>query len=338
MPSVEQCMSRDVLTSPPDATLQEAAAAMSERRVGGVVVQRQGAVIGILTERDLLRAVAGGLTPWEARVERCMTPDPISITPDMDTTQAAELMLEEGFRHLPVVHAGGLAGIVSLRDLLRVMAAERTVQARERERLRLAADIHDGLAQHLTSLWYRLQACERRLKGDEGAARAELATAKEILDESMKETRAVIYALRPGPLDELGLARAIDVLARRVFPPDVELVVACTLGGRVAPETEHATYRITQELLHNVRKHARANRVDLRIEPEGREVRIAIVDDGAGFDVQKYRRARPDMSFGLAGIEERVESMGGWLCIDSEPGKGTRISVGLPLEGPEPST
>jgi signal transduction histidine kinase len=324
-------MSRDVLTIEPGATLQAAASAMSQRGVGGVVIVDDDDVAGILTERDLLRAVAQGLTPWEATVQACMTTDPMSIGPDLDTALAAQLMLDRGFRHLPVLHKGRLIGIVSLRDLLRAMEAERTVRAQERERIRMATDIHDGLAQHLISLWYRLQSCERRLTGDEPAARAELQTAKELLDEAMKETRTAIYALRPAPLDELGLARALDVLARRVFPDDVEVVVACGLDGPIPAEVEHATYRISQELLHNVRKHAKARRVELRIGSEEREVRIAITDDGKGFDAERYRRARPDMSFGLAGIGERAESLGGWFHIDSEVGRGARILVGLPL-------
>ncbi|MGH2706569.1 MAG: CBS domain-containing protein [Actinomycetota bacterium] len=325
-------MSRDVLTIAPSATLQTAASAMSARRVGGVVVVAGDDVIGILTERDLLRAASKGLAPWEATVEVCMTPDPVSIAPGLEISQAAQLMLDRGFRHLPVLTGGALAGIVSLRDLLRAMEAERTVRAQERERLRMAADMHDGLAQHLISLWYRLQACERRFVGEQAAARAELKAAKEILDEAMKESRTVIYALRPGPLDELGLARAIDVLAHRVFPPEVEVVVACTLEGPIPPETEQATYRISQELLHNVRKHAKAHRVELGIASEDGEIRIVITDDGKGFDAEQYRRARPDMSFGLAGIGERAESLGGWFRIDSEIGQGARISVGLPLE------
>ena len=325
-------MSRDVFTIDGDATLQTAAAGMSERGVGGVLIVDNTRLAGILTERDLLRAVARGLVPWESRVRACMTPDPLSVAPTLETAAAASLMLERGFRHLPVLREGRLVGIVSLRDLLRAMEAERTVQAQERERIRMATDIHDGLAQHLIALWYRLQSCERRLGSNESPARAELQTATELLDEAMKETRTAIYALRPAPLDDLGLARALDVLAQRVFPPEVELVVTCSLERPIPADVEHATYRISQELLHNVRKHAKARRVELSIDTGPQEVRIAITDDGDGFDAEQYRRSRPDMSFGLAGIGERAQSLGGWFHIDSAIGRGARILVGLPLQ------
>jgi len=110
---IEPFMSLHVLTAPPEQTLQEAAQSMTERRVGAVVVTRGGSVVGIVTERDVLRSVALGLVPWNTTLEGCMTHDPISITPSTDTFDASHIMLEGGFRHLPVLEEGRLVGILS---------------------------------------------------------------------------------------------------------------------------------------------------------------------------------------------------------------------------------
>jgi CBS domain-containing protein len=128
---IEPFMSLHVLTAPPEQTLQEAAHSMTERRVGAVVVTRGASVVGIVTERDVLRSVAHGLVPWSTTLEGCMTHDPISITPSTDTFEASHIMLEGGFRHLPVLDEGRLVGILSLRDLLRAAEAVRIVRAKE---------------------------------------------------------------------------------------------------------------------------------------------------------------------------------------------------------------
>jgi CBS domain-containing protein len=120
MPDVASIMSRDVLAVAPEATLADAARRMSGGRVGAVLVLEDGALRGILTERDVLRAVAEGRVE-EAKVADWMTPDPDTIEPTEPTEMAATLMIHGGFRHLPVVEEGRVAGIVSIRDLMRVV-------------------------------------------------------------------------------------------------------------------------------------------------------------------------------------------------------------------------
>ena len=110
-------MTRDVLTVAPEDTLGEAAAKMTERGVGAVVVSDFGRMIGILSERDIMRAVADRIHSSEARVREWMTADPITATPDTSIEEAGRTMLEHGFRHLPVVDGERAIGIVSLRDL-----------------------------------------------------------------------------------------------------------------------------------------------------------------------------------------------------------------------------
>jgi signal transduction histidine kinase len=324
-------MSRQVLTASADQTLERAAQSMTERRVGAVVVTQGPSVVGIVTERDVLRSVARGLVPWSDTLEACMTHDPISITPTTETLAASRLMSEGGFRHLPVLEDGRLVGILSLRDLWRATEAERILQAKEEERRRLAAEIHDGVSQELISIGYRLKACERLLGSDSLGALGELVAADELIDHALKDVRVAIHALRPSPVDELGMIPAVQALARRTFGPEVEVVLTGSLDTRVTPEMESALYRIIQEVLNNVRKHAEARCVTVRIEPGEDRLSIRMTDDGKAFDVDRYRRARPESSFGLMGIVERVGRLGGRLDIQSEVGTGTRVEVVVPL-------
>ena len=119
MPVVSNHMATDLLTVEPDARLAEAARRMAQRGVGAVLVLEGERLAGILTERDLLKAVAAGFTD-EARVSEWMTRQPETVEPDETTDQAASLMIHGGFRHLPVVDGGRAIGILSIRDLMRV--------------------------------------------------------------------------------------------------------------------------------------------------------------------------------------------------------------------------
>lgn len=126
MSTVEQTMRRTVLTVKPDESLEQAAQAMIERRTGSAVVVTgpvgSSKFIGIVTERDVLRAVAQGRIPWSTKITEVMTADPVCVTPDVETNEAIKIMIEGGFRHLPIATDGRLEGLVSLRELLRATA------------------------------------------------------------------------------------------------------------------------------------------------------------------------------------------------------------------------
>ena len=117
MKRIGDLMTRDVLAVAPEDTLGEAAQKMVDRRVGSAVVMDFGRLIGILTERDLMRATAGRTHSSEARVREWMTADPVTVEEDTSAADAAQTMLEHGFRHLPVVADGRAVGIVSIRDV-----------------------------------------------------------------------------------------------------------------------------------------------------------------------------------------------------------------------------
>ncbi|HZA77955.1 MAG TPA: CBS domain-containing protein [Acidimicrobiales bacterium] len=118
MVELAQIMTTDVFTVAPDGPVAEAVAAMVKGRIGSAVVMQGEALVGIFTERDVLRAAASGDDLARSPVSRWMTRDPETAEPDVDSERAAEIMLGSGFRHLPVVEGNALVGIVSLRDLL----------------------------------------------------------------------------------------------------------------------------------------------------------------------------------------------------------------------------
>jgi CBS domain-containing protein len=117
--TLRELMTSDVLAVEPADTIGETAQKMVERGVSSAVVSDYGNLIGIVTERDLTRAVAGRVHSSEARVREWMTPDPITLTSDASAAEAAKIMLENGFRHVPVVDEGRAIGIVSIRDVAR---------------------------------------------------------------------------------------------------------------------------------------------------------------------------------------------------------------------------
>jgi CBS domain-containing protein len=119
--TLRDLMTRDVLAVAPEDTLGETATKMVERGVGSVVVSDFGRLIGILTERDMLRAMADRTHPSQARVREWMTSEPITATGDMTVEEAAHIMLEHNFRHLPVLDGDRAAGIVSIRDVVEWM-------------------------------------------------------------------------------------------------------------------------------------------------------------------------------------------------------------------------
>lgn len=125
MVQLAQIMTADVFTVAPDTPVAEAAAAMVKRRFGSAVVMQDRILVGIFSERDVLRAAASGGDLTRSPVSRWMTHDPETVAPDTDSERAAEIMLGHGFRHLPIVEGTTLVGIVSLRDLVSVRVHRR---------------------------------------------------------------------------------------------------------------------------------------------------------------------------------------------------------------------
>jgi two-component system, NarL family, sensor kinase len=217
---------------------------------------------------------------------------------------------------------------LALREQMLEQFAARTVEAQEIERRHLAGEIHDGISQPLISLWYHLNAAEA-FAGDPAVVAHELGRAKDLTGAALDEARRAIGGLRPSTLDDLGLGPSLESLAHTVAGPEVEVDVG---PARLPAHVEVALYRIAQEALQNVMKHASASRVTLRLSSTHGTVQLVVEDDGRGFrPAQAARNRNGDPAYGLAGMRERAELVGARLQVTSAPGSGTRVLVEVPV-------
>jgi PAS domain S-box-containing protein len=240
-------------------------------------------------------------------------------------------------RAVAMVEDGQFVGAHGLvRDLRQQVRMEEDLSrhaselASAQERARLAQELHDSVTQALFSMTLTTRSVELLVERDPDAALRMLAELRELEREALAEMRALIFELRPGNLEEDGLVQALRTHAAGV-QARTGLPVSCDsqLDGERAPlEIESALYRIAQEALHNVVKHAGATRasVELTGSPEG--LTLVIADDGAGFDEHSV----PAGHLGLAGMRNRAEQIRARFSIESVSGQGTRIEVVVPPE------
>jgi two-component system NarL family sensor kinase len=226
------------------------------------------------------------------------------------------------------LHQARLHRQLVARERAHELFVEQVIEAQEIERRRLAGDIHDGISQRLITLSYRLDAAARAV-GDDTEASQHLAEARELAELTLAEARAAISGLRPPVLDDLGLAGGLASLARSMPQLDLELDLS---DARLPEHIELALYRIAQEGLQNVVKHAAATRTRLRFAVDGDIARLEIVDDGVGFDTFENPLGSDEMGgYGVLSMAERAELVGGRLNIRSRPGAGTAVTATIPL-------
>lgn len=196
------------------------------------------------------------------------------------------------------------------------------------ERGRFAREIHDSLAQGLTSVSMQLECVRSQLAEAPDKAREHLETARELVRESLREARRTIWNLRPLALGEADLASALQKYARELTH-DTEISCQQQIEGTPRPlphEHENALLRIGQESLTNAVRHANPRRIEVRLRFGDGWVTLVVKDNGRGFDVAD----RVGKGYGLTGMHERVDALGGSLSIDSRPDEGTEVSVTLP--------
>jgi two-component system NarL family sensor kinase len=231
------------------------------------------------------------------------------------------------------LHSARLHRRLVARERANERFTEQVIAAQETERRRLAGDIHDGISQRLVSLGYHLDAAAGTLRSDPAYAEQQLILARELADITVDEARIAIGGLRPPVLDDLGLAGGLTSLSRTVPDLDCELILC---DERLPEHVEIALYRIAQEALQNVQKHARATRVELRFTVREGTVRLEVSDDGCGFDTGvggfEARDLQPEASgYGMRSMAERAELVGGTLTVRSRPGSGTTVTVTVPV-------
>jgi signal transduction histidine kinase len=225
----------------------------------------------------------------------------------------------------------------AVRDL-----AARLADAEDAERRRLARDLHDSVGQALSALKLRLEAARagpagggNDASGAAGSAGAAGVAAEllPMLEDVIRQTRTLMFELYPPTLDSLGLAASLQWWAERTGPP-AGLRISVSESGPPRPLSPAAAgyaFRAARELLNNAAKHARASEALVSIRWEPGWLRLAVADDGAGFDPSSLGRSGGGGGLGLAAIREHVGHMGGRVQIESEPGHGTRVIITLPV-------
>jgi two-component system sensor histidine kinase DegS len=215
---------------------------------------------------------------------------------------------------------------------LQVLLME-TFDVQERERQRIAQDMHDGMNQLLIGAMLELKSAHQRLANDNlSQAEDSLQTVQTILRRVESEIKHVIYDLRPPTLDALGLAPAVRRYAER-FEGYSDIPCKVTIFGeprRLRPNVEISVYRLLQEALQNVSSHAGAKHVDVIVAFALHKLKLTILDNGRGFDLAQVE-SNGNGRLGLLGMRERAESLGGRVAIETAVGQGTRVELVVPI-------
>lgn len=258
---------------------------------------------------------------------------------------------------------GGVAEIEDLRDVLARMTEQiRQYQTKlqsyigamtlgqEEERRRLARELHDETVQNLIALNQQVEMLERDLARGSDAASARVQKLRPLVTATIDDLRRQIYALRPLYLEDLGFVPALEMLVQEVCQRDgltyqftaqlagdgqslkvIDTVIDTVVDGTIDEPVQISLYRIAQEALQNVAKHADASHVDVSLHMEERAILLRVADNGKGFVVphRSYHLAQ-EGHFGLLGMTERAQLHGGTLRLESQPGRGTMIEVRIP--------
>lgn len=220
-------------------------------------------------------------------------------------------------------------------DARRKVLVRRLLHAGEEERRRIARELHDEISQLLTVIQLSLEEVSADVPGEaaEGTTgdRAAITKARQLLTRTQEEVHRIIFDLRPSVLDDLGLSAAVRWYAQNDLQPrgvGVHLDVEEDLD--LAPEVEITVFRIYQEIVTNILRHSEAEHVSIELATRDSRLLLTVEDDGVGFD-PGHRTA----GAGILGMRERAELIGATLTVDSEPGAGTQVELGIPLAAPQ---
>lgn len=220
--------------------------------------------------------------------------------------------------------------MMDLNEQLRHLAAHLN-NVREEEQLRIAREIHDELGQMLTSIKMDISLADKKMEQSVPEAKEYLRQSMEIVDDLVKAIRRIASELRPAILDDLGLVAALEWQSREF---EKLHKISCTFSSPspdIQPSTNlvNGLYRIYQEALTNIARHAGASQVTSMIRRQGAEIILTVSDNGKGFNTEEAKNKK---TLGLLGMKERALMMNGSLEIDSSPGRGTIIIVTVPME------
>ncbi len=249
-------------------------------------------------------------------------------------SEAVEIIFAIARATAVVIENARLIDMLGQKEQLLHQLVNKLITAQEDERRFIAADLHDGIIQSLLAIWYRLQ----RISADEDMKpqewQGEITELTGVLNDQIQEIRRILYDLRPIILDNYGLIPAVEAHVNHISEKH-DLPVELRISGvkqRLASKTEVALFRILQEALTNVIKHAAASKVKVDLVLKEESIVLVVEDDGAGINKNQDDEPQTIKRLGLAGINERALLLGGNCKIDSTPGKGTRIKVSIPVK------
>jgi signal transduction histidine kinase len=309
---------------------------MGEGLVGRIAATGEPLVVGdysqwtgrITTLRPPARAMVGVPVKWQERVIGVIVV--ADERPDQYGSETVEtLRLVANQATVAIQNARLFEQVRAGREQLQALS-HRLVEVQEEERRHIARELHDEIGQTLTGLKLVLQVIPR-LPAE--AASAKLKDALQLVNELMGRAHDLSLDLRPAMLDDLGLPAALIWLFER-YQTQTGVHVTfefARLEERLAPEVETTAYRIVQEALTNVARHARVKAAAVWLLAADDALRIQIQDEGLGFDVQAALAA--GKRAGVVSMKERAALLGGWLKVDSTPGSGTQVIASLPLSG-----
>ncbi|MBI2854542.1 MAG: GAF domain-containing protein [Chloroflexi bacterium] len=223
---------------------------------------------------------------------------------------------------------------VRRKEELRGQLLDKVISAQEEERKRIARELHDEPAQIFTALAMQLEAMATQLPQSQVDIKERLQRQQALAAHALETIRKLMSDLRPTALDDLGLVPAIRQYAEsRLGEEGVRINLRATnMPARLPGRVETVVFRIMQEAVNNVYKHAAAHNVTISLRYENNTVKATVQDDGRGFDADALARSGyKGAGLGLLGIDERVSLIGGSLIIESEPGKGTELHIEVPL-------
>jgi PAS domain S-box-containing protein len=313
----------DLRTMEPMTAAAERAVAQGLRSALSATLAADGEFVGLLS---LASTRVGGIDPADREVVREVA------------DQLAIALRHAGMKEELEQHAQDLEQAlakVRAAHLERKFLLTRVVAAQEEERHRIASDIHDDPVQQMTAVSLRLGSLERR--HPELAETKEFKTLVDTVGGAIERLRGMMFDLRPYVLDRDGLGPALRLYLETRVAPGGDLV--CRFDNRLTAEPPAETrvmlYRIAQEALTNVRRHAAASSVEVVLDGSDGGFGLTVRDDGTGFATDGESRSL-DGHLGLSGMRERAESEGGWLRVESTPGAGTTVRAWIP--GPETDT
>ncbi len=220
----------------------------------------------------------------------------------------------------------------NLQEQLRLLS-RRIMSAQEEEKKRISRELHDLISQMLSGINLRLATLKTDLTANAKGLGRKIQSTQRLVEKSVDVVHRFARELRPAVLDDLGLIAALHSHAE-TFSRQTGIRVHMTVFAEVkhlGNDECTVLYRVAQEALSNINRHARAGRIDMSIRKHDDTVRMLIKDDGRSFDVQKHLKARKQKGLGLLGMRERVEMVGGTFAVESTPGHGTTIRADIPF-------